>query len=239
MIRRYQLKIVISFICLYVFTSAPVVMAETFQSHKSIYWAAISFIQKHVASTHDKKPEIKTGKLDSRLKLKKCNKRLQAFLPKGSREIGKTTVGVKCTGPKPWSLHVPVTISIYKNVLVSARQVQKNAVLTASDIKLVKYDLANLSYGYFEEIKDGIGMKLKRRVLAGAVLTPAMLKKPQIISRGQKVTMMVQSGSMVVRMTGKALGSGAVGERIKIMNVKSRQKLEGIITTTGEVEVEI
>lgn len=239
MIRRYQLKIVVGFICMYAFTSAPIAMAETFQSHKSIYWAAKNFIQKHVASTHDKKPEIKTGKLDSRLKLKKCNKRLQAFLPKGSREMGKTTVGVKCSGPKPWSLHVPVTINIYKNILVSKRQIQKNTILTASDIKLAKYDIADLSYGYFEDIKDGVGMKLKRRALAGAVLTPAMLKKPQIISRGQKVTIVAQSGNMVVRMTGKALGGGAVGERIKIMNMKSRQKLEGIITSSGEVDIEI
>ncbi len=239
MIRRYQLKIVISCICLYIFISMPVAIAETSQSHSSIYWVAKNFITKHVTSQYDQKPEVKTGKLDSRLKLKKCNKYLQAFLPKGSSVIGKTTVGVKCTGSKPWSLHVPVTISIYKNILVATRQLQKNTVLTASDIKLARHDLANLSYGFFEDKKSGIGMKLKRRTLAGAVLTPAMLKKPQAITRGQTITMLAQSGRMVVRMTGKALDNGAVGDRIKVLNVKSRKKLEGVITSPGEVEIDI
>ena len=160
-------------------------------------------------------------------------------MPKGSRKTGKTTVGVKCTGSKPWSLHVPVTISIYKKVLVAARQLQKNDVLAASDMKLVKYDLANLPFGYFEDIDNTVGMKLKRRAGSGVVLTPAMLVKPKIVSRGQKVTIMAQSGNMVVRMMGKALNNGAVGERIKVMNIKSGQKLEGVITPSGEVEVKI
>jgi flagella basal body P-ring formation protein FlgA len=239
MIKQRQLKIFFSFICLYTFLYVPVVVAGTYQSHKSIYKTARIFIRSHVALQHEQTPEIKTGKLDSRLKLKQCNKKLRAFLPKGSREIGKITVGVKCSGSNPWSLHVPVTISVYKNVLVSARQIQKGTVLTASDLKLAKYDLAKLSYGYFEDVKDGIGMKLKRRAAAGAVLTAGMLKKPQIIKRGQIVTIMAQSGSMRVRMTGKALGSGAIGDRIKVMNIKSSKKLEGIITLNGEVKVEI
>ena len=237
MIKPYQLKIFISCICLCL--CIPVAMADAHQSHNSIYQTVRTFIRKQNSSQHNQQPEIKIGKLDSRLKLKLCAKRLQAFSPKGSRELGKTTVGVKCSGSKPWSLHVPVTISIYKNILVAKRQLQKHTILTESDIKLVKHDLASLSYGYFEDIKNATGMKIKRRVLAGAVLTPAMLKKPQIITRGQQITILAQSGRMEVRMSGKALANGAVGDRIKVMNIKSRQKLEGIVTSSGEVKVDI
>jgi flagellar basal body P-ring formation protein FlgA len=239
MTKSHHLKIFISYFCLCALLYTPAVTAGTFQSHKSIHQAARNFISNHVASQHEQRPEIKIGKLDARLKLKQCNKKLRAFLPKGGREIGKTTIGVKCTGSKPWSLYVPVTISVYRNVLVLARQMQKGTVLTASDIKLAKRNLGRLSYGYFENLKSGIGMKLKRRAATGAVLTPAMLKKPQIIARGQKITIMAQSGSMQVRMNGKALASGAIGDRIKVMNMKSRKKLEGIITLTGEVKVDI
>jgi flagella basal body P-ring formation protein FlgA len=216
-----------------------VAMAESFQSHQSIYQAVESFIQTSYSSQHSQKPEINVGKLDSRLKLKKCSKHLQAFSPKGSRELGNTTVGVKCSDKKPWSLHVPVKISIYKDVLVATRVLQKNTVLTEDDIKLAKHDTATLSYGYFEDLKSEIGMKLKRQILAGTVLTPAMLKRPQVITRGQKVTITALSGRMEVRMMGKALDNGAPGERIKVMNLKSRQKLEGVVTATGEVEVGI
>jgi flagella basal body P-ring formation protein FlgA len=214
-------------------------VAGSYQSHKSIYQAAESFILKQVQTQHSQRPDIKASGLDSRLKLKKCNKSLRAFLPKGSREMGRTTVGVKCTGTKPWSLHVPVTISIYKNVLVASRTLQKGDVLTKADVKLAKHDIGSLSYGFFENTTSGIGMKIKRRAQAGTVLTPSMLKKQQVIKRGQKVSITAQSGRMQIKMMGEALNNGAVGDRIKVMNIKSRRKLEGIVTSSAEVKVDI
>ncbi|PCJ88949.1 MAG: flagellar biosynthesis protein FlgA [Thiotrichaceae bacterium] len=213
--------------------------AAAYQSHTSIYKAAETFLSAHVLSKHNNQATVTVGKLDSRLKLKKCNKRLQAFLRKGSRRIGKATVGIKCTGTKPWSLHLPVTISVFGDVLVAKTQLHKGDILSASDLKIEKHDLANLPYGYIEEIASSAGMKIKKRIDAGTVLTPSMLKKPRIISRGQKVTILARLGRMQVRMEGKALAHGAAGERIQVMNLKSRKKLEGVITVNGEVKVDI
>ncbi|HEB56571.1 MAG TPA: flagellar basal body P-ring formation protein FlgA [Gammaproteobacteria bacterium] len=235
----YPLRKIISTLCLCGLLYTPAVFGGAYQSHESIYQAARSYARSHVVPKHAQKPEIKISKLDSRLKLKKCSNRLKAFLPKGGRKIGKTTIGIKCTGSNPWSLHVPLTISVYGKVLVASRQLQKNSVLKKTDIKLARYNLAELPFGYFESLDKGVGMKLKRRVTEGTVLTPAMLKKPRIVKRGQKVSIMAQSGSMVVRMQGKALDNGAAGDRIKVMNVKSRKKLEGVVTLSGEVKVDI
>jgi len=241
MIKQDLLNKIVRYMCFCLVTcfSMSTAMAGTYHSHKSIYQSARDFVRLHVLSQQNQQAEIKIGKLDSRLKLKQCNKPLQAFLPDGSRDMGKTTIGVKCIGSKPWSLHVPVTISVYKDVLVASRQLQKGTILTEADIKLKKMDLAKLHYGFFEELKQGTGKKLKRRLLAGAVLTPAILKNPQLIRRGQKINIMAQSGRMVIRMDGKALANGAVGERIKVMNEKSGKKLEGVITSTGEVKIDL
>jgi len=225
------------FLCTYLTMSTA--WAGTYQSHKSIYQAARNFVRSDVISKQNPQAKIEIGTLDSRLKLKQCQKPLQAFQPGGSRNLGKTTIGVKCKGSRPWSLHVPVTISVYKNVLVASRQLQKGRVLTEADIKMKKMDMAKLRHGFFEELKLGTGKKLKRRILAEAVLTPAMLKNPQLIRRGQQITIMAQSGRMTVRMEGKALANGAVGERIKVMNIKSSKKLEGVITSSGAVKVDI
>lgn len=225
--------------CIIIYMFTTVVIAGTFQSHESIYQVANKFISTQVAAQQGQQPEIKTGKLDSRLKLNKCDKALRAFLSKGSRTLGRTTVGVKCTGSKPWSLLVPVTISIYKNVLVAARTLQKGDILTEVDIKLAKHDLAGLAYGYFETKSTGIGLKVKKRALAGDVLTPAMLKKPQVIKRGQKISILAQTGSVEVRMMGEALNNGAIGDRIKVINLKSRQKLDAFVVTSAEVKVDI
>lgn len=234
-----RLKFFVYMLALYTLAYIPVTVAETWQTHGSILWAVKNFARKNLVTQQNQDAEITTGKLDSRLKLRKCDKYLQAYLPKGSRETGKTTIGVKCAGSTPWSLHVPVTISVYRNILVANRQLQKDAILAVSDLKLEKHDLADMPYGYLEDKDSVTGMKLKRRVMAGAVLTPAMLKKPRIVSRGQNITILAQSGRMAVRMAGKALENGAAGDRIKVKNIKSGKKLEGVISDAGEVEVDI
>ncbi|VAW54156.1 hypothetical protein MNBD_GAMMA05-1528 [hydrothermal vent metagenome] len=213
--------------------------AVAYQSHSSIYKTAKTFLSANVLSKQNNQATITVGKLDSRLKLKKCSKRLQAFLSKGSRQVGKTTVGVKCDGTKPWSLHVSVVISVFGDVLVAKRQLYKGDVLSASDLEIEKHDLANLPHGYLEEKASSTGMKVKRRITAGTVITPSMLKKPRIVSRGQKITILAKIGRMQVRMEGKALAHGAAGDRIRVVNIKSRKKLEGVITVKGEVKVDI
>ena len=238
-LQLYKIKKAMHCLSVFLFLLAPASQAVTYQSHSSIYKTAKTYVSTKVVSENSNQTTVVVGKLDSRLKLKKCSKRLQAFLPKGSRNIGKTTVGVKCKGNKPWSLHIPVTISAFGNVLVASRQIQKGSILSRADLKMKKYDLASLPHGYIENISSSIGMKLKRRVMAGTVLTPSMVKKPRIVSRGQKITILAQSGRMQVRMEGKALAHGAAGERIQVMNLKSRRKLEGIITQKGEVKIDI
>ena len=160
-------------------------------------------------------------------------------MPEGSRELGKLTVGVSCEDEKPWSLYVPVTISIYKQVVVAARTLMRGTRITENDVRLARYDLADLNRGYFEDTSVNLGMELKRRLSAGDPLTPAMVERPRIIERGQLVNIMAVAGGMVVRTSGKALESGAVGERIGVLNVSSEQKLEGVVTENGEIRVDI
>ena len=214
----------------------PAAAAE-YQSHASIYSAAKRFMQQQVAASHHRNAKISVGKLDTRFRVKRCEKPLQTYLPNGSRQIGKTTVGIKCSGHRPWSLTLPVTVSVYRNVLVSTRQLNRGEQLKPGDVKLASRDLATLPYGYVDDLAASIGMKIKRRINAGTALTPAMLKKPQVVSRGQRITILADTGAMQVRMAGKALASGAVGDRIQVLNTRSKRKLEGVITAAGEIRV--
>ena len=214
-------------------------IATQFQSHQSIVSAARQLVQDHIVSVYRQQPEIVTGKLDTRLRLRKCSIPLQAFLPEGSRDLGKITVGVRCADGNPWSLHVPVTVSIYKQVVVATRTLPRGTVLTESDLKLARYDLADLNRGYFEDITRNLGMKLKRRVSAGDPLTFSIVEKTRAVARGQRVNILASMGGMEVRSAGKALAPGAVGERIGVMNLSSQRKLEGVITEDGEVRVDM
>jgi flagella basal body P-ring formation protein FlgA len=214
-------------------------IAADFQSHSSIHETASQYVMDHVKSIYDTRPVIKPGKLDSRLKLRLCTQPLTAYLPDRNRGIGKTTVSVKCSDHKPWSLHVPVLVSLFKEVLVAKESLPRGKLLEVTDLKQVKYDLARLPHGYISEYSASVGMKLKRPLVAGAALTPNMVEKPRIISRGQRVTILAQVGGIEVRTSGKALAHGTAGQRISVQNIKSKRKLEGTVLASGEVKIDI
>ena len=213
--------------------------AAAYQSHSSIHKAARLHLKQHVSSLYKESAEIKPGILDSRLKLRKCTQTLETTLPEHSRGMGKISVRVKCSDFKPWSLHVPMTVSLFKKVLVASKPLPRNTLISDNDLKYVRLDLARLPHGYLDDIQQSIGKKLKRQLSIGTPLTPKMLEEPRLISKGQRVTILAQSNSMQVRTQGKALNHGVLGARIGVMNVKSRQKLEGVVLASGEVRVDI
>ena len=226
------------FLLVFMFFNTGALAADT-QDHNSIYKAASVFLHNKIGTVDDQQVRIETGKLDSRLRLSKCSTPLEAYLPAGSRTLGNITVGVKCTDHKPWSLYVPMSVSQYKHVLVASQLLARGTILSKDDVKSVRFDLARLPHGYVTEPADSIGMVLKRQLSAGAPLTPNLIEKPQIISRGQEVSILAESGSMEIRMLGKALSHGAEGDRISVINKTTRRKLEGIVAADGTVRIEI
>src|SRR4051812_41010292 len=51
------------------------------------------------------KVNIVVGQVDARLNLAACPA-AEPFLPAGSRAWGKTTVGVRCLAPTPWTVYI-------------------------------------------------------------------------------------------------------------------------------------
>lgn len=209
------------------------------QSIDSIRKAARQFITEHTKTVYQQPAEINIGKLDSRLRLRQCNLPLDVYLPTGSRDLGRFTLGVRCSGQKPWSLHVPVTVTIYQKVIVTARSLPRGKILTGNDLKFAKHDKSKLPAGYMDELTEGVGMELKRQLSNGAPLTTSMIRKPKIIKRGQRVSIIARAGGMEVRMAGKAMAHGAVGDRIRVLNLKSKKKIEGTVTPSGDIRVDI
>lgn len=223
--------------CLGLLASSAV--AADYQSHQSIQDAVRQFMMEHTRSVYNQTAEIEKGRLDSRLRLNQCNMPLEVYLPEGSRDVGRITVGVRCADEKPWSLHVPITVTIYKDIVVTTRSLSRGTILSPGDFKRVRYDVSKLPNGYIADENTGIGMELKRHLSGDEPLTTSMFRKPKIVERGQQVSIVAGNGGMEVRMSGKALAHGAVGDRIRVLNLSSKKKIEGTVMPTGDIRVDL
>lgn len=218
---------------------ATPVVADAIQSHESIQTAAETFIADTVLSSHGRLPTASAGSLDSRLRLKDCDKPLEAFQPAGGRSLGNTTVGVRCPGSQPWTLYVPVKVSILETVVVAARPLSKGMIVQDEDVQMLERDLADIRSGYYKKQAQVVGKQVSRTVSMGAVITTSQVKSQTQIKRGQLISLVAVSHGLKVQMTGEALADGASGERIRVRNLNTKKVLEGIVKSATTVQVSL
>lgn len=217
--------------------SCATARAGNVQSHDSIRQAAEEYISSAVTASHGKSPDVRASGLDSRLRLSECELPLETFLPTGGKLLGNTTVGVRCTGTKPWTLYVPVKSSLFGQVVVAAQPLTRNHVMQAEDMKLEDRDLAQLHSGYFTDSEKLIGMKVTRTVALNATLNPALVKEPLAVKRGQRVSLVANTSGIEVSMVGEAMADGVTGERIQVRNLSSKRVLDGIVRSANVIQV--
>lgn len=207
------------------------------QDHRTIQLAAESFVASVVLTSHGAEPTVKAGSLDSRLRLAQCDTPLEAFQPAGSRALGNTTVGVRCSGSTTWTLYVPVSVRLFGDVVVAARPLSRDRLLSGEDLKLAKRDLAQLNTGYYSSINQLTGKQARRNIAVDTAISSSLVKEPLAIRRGQRVNLVANAGGIEVRMTGEAMSDGTAGERIKVRNLSSKRIIDGTVKSATTILV--
>lgn len=206
------------------------------QSPESIRAAA----QAHVAAFDTNKgsrTRIQAAKLDSRLRLPACSDPLLAEMPYGRSRGTRVTVRVSCGAEQSWRIHVPVEIVTVGRVVATTRALARGSVLEREDLVITETELGPLGHGYFLDPANVVGQRLKRPMPTGSILTPAQIEAPAVIRRGQIVTIVANSQSIGIKMSGKALANGAIGQIIDIENVSSGRRVQGIVRSARAVEI--
>lgn len=85
--------------------------------------------------------------------------------------------------------------------------------------------------------RDIGGMEATRRLPAGSSLRAGDLVRPQLVRRGETVTITVRNGSLVISTTGRALASGAAGATVRVVTQTTSKTLEGKVEGPGVVRV--
>ena len=185
----------------------------------------------------DPRLSLQAGWIDPRVQMPKCTEALGGFLRRGTKVASRTVVGVRCEGASPWKMYIAVDVVVRETVLIAARTLPSGHVVTANDVRAEERDVSGMVGGYLSSPEELVGQRLKHQLMAGRVITPAMLQAELMIRRGQSVTILVKNDSLDIRMSGRALTDGAVNQRIKVENVASRRVVEGLVRSPEHVEV--
>ncbi len=209
---------------------------QAWQPVDDITAAAESFLR-HKTSNSRNDTTVQAGALDPRHHLPLCDRALEGFMRRGARIASRTIVGVRCSGSKPWKVYLPVDVIVMANVLTARFTLPRGHLVTPDDLVTDERDVSRMIGGYLTDASQLVGQRVKHQLIAGLVITPAMLQADQIVRRGQTVTLTFGSSGVRTSMTGKALADGALNQRIRVENVNSGRIIEGVVRSHEHVEV--
>ncbi|MCB1759825.1 MAG: flagellar basal body P-ring formation protein FlgA [Gammaproteobacteria bacterium] len=216
-------------------TAASASAADT-ESHERILQSARTHILQ-LLSSDVQSLKVTPGALDSRLRLPRCPQPLETFST-GTRQTGtRQTVGVRCRGATEWTIYVSLKVELSRAILVSNRALTRGSRIAPGDLRLETRVVSGLHSGYLDNPAEAVGRTLKRALRKDAVLTPGQLHPRLDIRRGGQVTIVGRSGSIEVRMAGKAHQDASRGDRVKVTNISSQREIEGIVVARDTVEV--
>lgn len=161
---------------------------------------------------------------------------LDAFQPVGSRRMGRTTVGVRCLAPSPWTVYLQAQIRVEGSYAVTRQPLPANHTLTADDVSLREGDLGSLPVDVITNIDDMLGYRTVSGLAANAPVRRAMVRAPLAVKQGQVTRVVLNGPGFSVQSEGQALANASRGDSVRV-KTRSGQVISGIAQDGQQVVV--
>lgn len=135
-----------------------------------------------------------------------------------------------------WSLGMALALlasGAAADVVVATRTLRPKALIQPGDLAIRSGDLP----GAFSDAAGIIGLEARVAIYAGRPIRFNDVGPPATVERNQLVSLIYRRGGLEIITDGRALGRGAPGEHVRVMNLSSRTTLTGTIRSDGAIDV--
>jgi flagella basal body P-ring formation protein FlgA len=178
---------------------------------------------------------ITMGPLDQRMQLAACPAP-QVFQQPGARAWGKTTVGLRCASPTPWTVYIQAQVSVQAEYVAAALPLVQGQPIEASQLLMVKGDLAALPNGVLTDMSQAVGRSPTVSLASGAPLRADTLRSKPVVQQGQLVRVVTRGAGFSVSAEARAIGNAGDGQVVQV-RTPAGAILSGVAKAGGMVEV--
>lgn len=112
--------------------------------------------------------------------------------------------------------------------LVASEVIRAGDIVTSVNVSAE----SGLSAGMEEPI---VGREARRTIYAGQAVTMDNTRPARLVVRNQIVTVKYIHGGLEISTTGRAMGEASLNEPVTVLNLESRQMVQGIVQESGWV----
>ena len=178
---------------------------------------------------------VSVNNLDPKVKLAPCTA-VEAFFPGGGRAWGRTSVGLRCSSPYPWTIYIQGNVSVSGDYLVAATPLNQGQTISKNNVMFQRGDLTTLPPGIFTSYSQIVGRVARTSLSVGAVLKQEFAAMPIVVQQGQSVRIISIGNGFTISAEGKAQNSATAGQMVQA-KVASGQMISGTANTNGQIEV--
>jgi len=129
-------------------------------------------------------------------------------------------------------------VALYGDVICTTNPLPRKSIILAQHIKRVRQDITMLGPDIITDEAAAIGKEITTTLQAGSILYGKTLKEPELVKRGDIISILAANESLTITVPGRVLKSGVKGETIKVKNLMSRKEIFATIIGPGTVQTQ-
>lgn len=126
-----------------------------------------------------------------------------------------------------------LTTGAHADALVTTRVIKAGTILQLQDLTIVHADIP----GAVTDPQFVAGQEARLTLYPGRPIHANQLGPPAVIERNQVVGLSFIAGGLAITTEGRALARGGVGDVIRVLNLSSRNTVQGLVMPDGSVRV--
>lgn len=127
-------------------------------------------------------------------------------------------------------------VNVLAKVAVAARDLHRDESIHQDDVLMQQRELSRLEGAVFD-LQQALGKQVRHFLGAGSVIDAQKIKRPNLVRRNNKVTLIARKGNMQIIALGVAQEDGAKMDRVCVQNLNSGQEVFGRVLAQDIVEV--
>ena len=121
----------------------------------------------------------------------------------------------------------------WAETLVATRTLRATTLIGPGDVVLI----SETHPGALSTPEEAVGQEARVALYAGRPIRPGDVGPAAVVDRNGIVPLVFRRGGLTILAEGRALGRGAPGESVRVMNLSSRSTVSGVIAPDGSVHV--
>lgn len=131
------------------------------------------------------------------------------------------------------ALAAPAAPPALAAMVVPVRAIRAQSLILPSDLDVTDETIP----GAAAAIEDVAGLEAKVTLYPGRPILASQIGPPALVERNALVRMNYRSGALAIMAEGRSLDRAGIGERVRVMNLQSKQIVTGTVAEDGTIEV--